>query len=326
MNLRKIASWRPDTLIVMILSAVTIAILFPARGSFASAWDTVTTAAIAFLFFLYGARLSPAEAFEGLKHWRLHTLILAFTYVVFPIIGIALFPLQHMVGHNLYAGFLFLCLVPSTVQSSVAFTSVARGNVAGAIVSASTSNLLGVVITPVLVMFFMSGSGFHVSGSVFIDVALQLLVPFILGQIARLWRPIAKMSASPVTKNVDRLSIAFVVYGAFSEGIVLGVWTSIAWWQLVIVVLLSLILVELMLWLTWTAASRFGFDYGDRVAIQFCGTKKSLATGLPMAAVIFPQSAAVIILPLMVFHQIQLMVCSVRASRYARQLDEHAAS
>ena len=168
-------------------------------------------------------------------------------------------------------------------------------------------------------MFFMSGSGFHVSGSVFIDVALQLLVPFILGQIARLWRPIAKMSASPVTKNVDRLSIAFVVYGAFSEGIVLGVWTSIAWWQLVIVVLLSLILVELMLWLTWTAASRFGFDYGDRVAIQFCGTKKSLATGLPMAAVIFPQSAAVIILPLMVFHQIQLMVCSVRASRYARQ-------
>lgn len=164
MNLRKIASWRPDTLIVMILSAVTIAILFPARGSFASAWDTVTTGAIAFLFFLYGARLSPAEAFEGLKHWRLHTLILAFTYVVFPIIGIALFPLQHMVGHNLYAGFLFLCLVPSTVQSSVAFTSVARGNVAGAIVSASTSNLLGVVITPVLVMFFMSGSGFHVSG------------------------------------------------------------------------------------------------------------------------------------------------------------------
>ena len=85
----------------MILSAVAIAILFPARGGFASAWDTVTTGAIAFLFFLYGARLSPAEAFEGLKHWRLHTLILAFTYVVFPIIGIALFPLQHLVGHNL---------------------------------------------------------------------------------------------------------------------------------------------------------------------------------------------------------------------------------
>ncbi|MEJ4113094.1 bile acid:sodium symporter family protein [Corynebacterium kroppenstedtii] len=311
-------------LIVMILIAVAVAVFFPAQGEFANTWETVTTAAIACLFFLYGARLSPSEAVAGLKHWRLHTTILIFTYVVFPLIGLALFPLHNIIGDDLYAGVVFLCLVPSTVQSSVAFTSIARGNIAGSIVSASTSNLVGVVVTPVLVMFFMSDSGFHISATVFIDVALQLLVPFIIGQAARMWRPVTTIAASPLTKNVDRLSIAFVVYGAFSHGIVLGVWTSIAWWQLAVVVVLSLAMVEVMLWLTWTVAHQLGFDYGDRVAIQFCGTKKSLATGLPMAAVMFPHSATMIILPLMVFHQIQLMVCSVRASRYARRRACHA--
>lgn len=149
----------PDPLILLILGAVVVAIFLPARGDFAQGFSLATKVAIALLFFLYGARLSPQEALAGLKNWKLHTTILSFTYLIFPLIGLALFPLQFVVGKELYLGLLYLSLVPSTVQSSVAFTSVARGNVAGAIVSASTSNLMGVVITPLLVMLLMGSSG-----------------------------------------------------------------------------------------------------------------------------------------------------------------------
>ncbi|MDO5684872.1 MAG: bile acid:sodium symporter family protein [Bifidobacterium sp.] len=308
-----------DPLIILIMAAVVTACLFPARGEVAQAWDLVTNCAIALLFFLYGARLAPSEAIDGLKHWRLHTTILAFTYVVFPVIGLALFPLSKVLGADLYAGVLFLALVPSTVQSSVAFTSIARGNVAGAIVSASASNLLGVFVTPLLVMVLMSGPGVHLSGQTFIDVAVQLLVPFIVGQFARLWRPVVKVAKSPLTKNVDRLSIAFVVYGAFSAGITMGVWHLVHLWQIGVLVVLAFVWVEVMLWMTWWWAGRRGFSRPDQIAIQFCGTKKSLATGLPMAAVMFGTQASIIILPLMLFHQIQLMICSVRASKYAAQ-------
>ena len=318
--LTKLRNWRPDPLIVLIVLAVIIAIILPAEGSFATGFGWFTKAAIALLFFLYGARLSPQEALEGLKHWRLHTLILVFTYIVFPIIGLLLFPLAHVVGQPLFLGILFMCLVPSTVQSSVAFTNIAGGNVAGAIVSASTSNLLGVFITPVLVMLTMQGSGLHISTDVFIDVALQLLVPFVAGQLARVSRTIRTIAASPATKNVDRFSIAFVVYAAFSEGIVEGIWSRVGWWQIVLVAILSVVLVEFMLALTWQTGKRLGFNYNDLVAIQFCGTKKSLATGLPMAAVLFPTTAAMMIIPLMIFHQLQLFICSLRASRYAREL------
>ncbi len=159
---------KPDPLIVLIILAVIIAIIAPARGSFADIFGQLTNVAIALLFFLYGARLSTQEALNGLKHWRLHLTILAFTFVVYPLIGIALRPLTAVISHDMYLGILFLTLVPSTVQSSVAFTSIAKGNVAGAIVSASASNLVGVIITPLLVMLLMgTGGGVHIDTSVF---------------------------------------------------------------------------------------------------------------------------------------------------------------
>ena len=179
----KLPNKRPDPLITLILLAVLLATFFPARGDFAEWFSVATKIAIALLFFLYGARLSTKEALTGLKHWRLHLTILAFTFVVFPLIGIALRPATAVLSPDIYLGILYLTLVPSTVQSSVAFTSVARGNVAGAIVSASASNLVGVVATPALVMLLMSsGSGIKIDGSVFADIAIQLLLPFIVGQ------------------------------------------------------------------------------------------------------------------------------------------------
>lgn len=310
-----------DPLIILIIAAVLLAIAAPARGEFAEIFSLLTKLAIAVLFFLYGARLSPQEAIAGIKNWKLHLTILSFTFVLYPLVGIALRPLSGFINPKLYLGVLFLTLVPSTVQSSVAFTSIAKGNVGGAIVSASASNLAGVVLTPLLVALLIQAgnTGVQVDGSVFAQIALQLLAPFIVGQLARPW--IRGFAASQGTKIVDRGSIAMVVYSAFSGGMVAGVWSTVNTWEFLFLVVLSLTLVTGMLWLSRTLSSRLGFSRADRIAIEFCGSKKSLATGLPMAAVLFGSGTSalgLLILPLMIYHQTQLIVCSALASRYAR--------
>ena len=312
---------KPDPLIVLIILAVIIAIIAPARGNFADIFGQLTNVAIALLFFLYGARLPTQEALNGLKHWRLHLTILAFTFVVYPLIGIALRPLTAVISHDMYLGILFLTLVPSTVQSSVAFTSIAKGNVAGAIVSASASNLVGVIITPLLVMLLMgTGGEVHIDTSVFSEIALLLLAPFVLGQLTRRWA--GKVAQSKATKIVDRGSIAMVVYSAFSKGVVDGIWSSISLWDLAFLVVFAAAFVAFMLWLTRKASQKMGFNRADTIAIEFCGSKKSLATGLPMASVIFASGGAslgLLILPLMIYHQVQLMMCSWLAARYAQR-------
>jgi len=310
-----------DPFLLYILLSALVGFLLPTSGAATDVLDWATKIAIFLLFLGYGARLSTAEAWAGLKHWRLHLTILAFTFVVFPLIGIALRPATAVLSSDIYLGILYLTLVPSTVQSSVAFTSVARGNVAGAIVSASASNLVGVVATPALVMLLMSsGSGIKIDSSVFADIAIQLLLPFIIGQLARRW--VKETASAQWTKTVDRGSIAMVVYSAFSAGIVAGIWHQVSIIDVIILTAFSIILVALMLWLTRFIALRCGFNREDMIAIQFCGTKKSLATGLPMAAVIFGSSnVGLLILPLMIFHQVQLIMCAWLSARYAR--DDH---
>ena len=312
---------KPDPLIVLIILAVIIAIIAPARGNFADIFGQLTNVAIALLFFLYGARLPTQEALNGLKHWRLHLTILAFTFVFYPLIGIALRPLTAVISHDMYLGILFLTLVPSTVQSSVAFTSIAKGNVAGAIVSASASNLVGVIVTPLLVMLLMgTGGGVHIDTSAFGEIALLLLAPFVLGQLTRRW--VRKVAQSKATKVVDRGSIAMVVYSAFSKGVVDGIWSSISLWDLAFLVVFAAAFVAFMLWFTRKASQKMGFKRADTIAIEFCGSKKSLATGLPMASVIFASGGAslgLLILPLMIYHQVQLMMCSWLAARYAQR-------
>lgn len=289
---------RIDPLIVLIVIAAALAFIYPAPPAFA----TITNLGIALLFYLYGARLSTSEALQGLKHWKLHVTILAFTFLVYPLIGVAL---GKILPPELALGILYLCLVPSTVQSSVAFTSIARGNVAGAIVSASLSNLVGVLATPLLVMMLMNREA-AIDTSVFLEISLLLLAPFVLGQLTRRWTK--NIAASKLTKIVDRGSIALVVYTAFSKGNFDATWETIA-----VLVAFSFALVAFMLWLTKVAGKRLGFSLPDIRAIQFCGSKKSLATGLPMAAVIF--GGGTVILPLMIYHQVQLMMCSWYASR-----------
>ena len=318
-----------DGFILAILAAVALASLLPAGGAVAEGLDRAVKVAIALLFFMYGGRLEPREALAGLRHWRLHCVILAFTFVVFPLMGQALRLLEGwLLPEVLLAGVLYLCAVPSTVQSSIAFTSIAKGNVAGAIVSASASNLLGVVLTPLIVVLTMSTAGkveFHL-GAVW-DLCLQILLPFLLGQLSRPWTATYLSRNKSRLKYVDRGIIVAVVYAAFSRGMREGMWSLVSVGDMLVLLGVVLALLALMLWATSAAARRLGFDREDRIAIQFCGTKKSLATGLPMALVLFPgQPVGLLVLPMMVFHQVQLMACSVLAGRYSREVPDEPAS
>lgn len=312
-----------DGYLLLLLGTVGLATLLPAEGAAAGAVQDAVNVAVGLLFFLYGARLSPQEALAGVRHWRLHLLILGCTFVLFPLLGeAAVRLLPHAVlATQLRTGVLFLTLLPSTVQSSIAFTSMARGNVAAAIYAATFSSLLGIVLTPLLAAWLLSsGTGVRVSGGQLLDIVLQLLVPFAAGQLLRRWVAPWLARHRPVTVLVDRGSILLIVYSAFSEGVRQGIWSRVTISELLWLAGLCLVLLAVVLALTGTLGRRLGFDRADRIAIRFCGSKKSLANGLPLATILFPAgSIGLTVLPLMLFHQIQLMVCTVLAQRWGRR-------
>jgi sodium/bile acid cotransporter 7 len=225
------------------------------------------------------------------------------------------------VGTQLALGLLFLCTLPSTVQSSIAFTSIARGNVPAAVCSASFSSLIGIVLTPLLVNVLIHAQGaVSAPANAIRSIILQLFVPFVAGQIARRWIGGFVERHKQVLGLVDRGSILLVVYTAFSAAVVEGLWHQVSFEALAVLGVLCSLLLAIALFATAQFGKRLGFSRADRITILFCGSKKSLASGVPMANVLFASSAVgAIVLPLMLFHQIQLMVCAVLAQRYALQ-------
>ncbi|WP_082899601.1 bile acid:sodium symporter family protein [Rhodococcus phenolicus] len=319
---------RLDPFLVGILATVAVAAMLPAGGVVLTGFTWASKIAVGVLFFLYGARLSTREAIDGLKHWRLHATILTTTFVIFPLLGMAARVLvPWLLTEPLYLGVLYLCVLPSTVQSSIALVSVARGNIPGAIVSASASSLLGIFVTPILVALTMATQGVTFSASAVLDIVLMLLVPFAAGQVLRRWVGTWVKEHGRILKLVDRGAILLVVYVAFSRGMNEGIWSSLSLGRLLALVLVCIVLLAFVLALTWFGSRRLGFAYEDRTAILFCGSTKSLATGLPMATLLFPgRPIGLIVLPLMLFHQIQLLVCAAIATRLARNVPEPVAA
>ncbi|MCB8820479.1 bile acid:sodium symporter family protein [Microvirga rosea] len=304
---------------IAIFGMVVLASIFPLKGEPAELFSTATNLAIALLFFLHGARLSRDVVIAGMIHWRLHLFVLATTFVIFPILGLIVVAVPGLMTPALATGVLFLCVVPSTVQSSIAFTSIAEGNVPAAICSASASNILGMFLTPLLVglLFHTQGNG-GFSVDALKGILLQLLAPFILGQVLQPVLSCWLGRHKALTQIVDRGSILMVVYGAFSEAVIGGLWHKLSALDLTAVVIIDVILLAAILCFTYYVSGWFGFRRADRITIAFCGSKKSLASGAPMANVIFAgQDVGSIVLPLMIFHQIQLMVCAVLARRFA---------
>jgi sodium/bile acid cotransporter 7 len=311
-----------DPYILAMFGTVALAALLPARGQGAVAADLAANAGIVFLFFLHGTRISPGAAWDGLRQGRLHLAVLFSTFALFPGLGLLLQPLAtRALPPALATGLLFLCILPSTVQSSIAFTSIARGNVAAALCAASASNLLGVILTPLLAGWLLHSQGAHLSLDVLRDIALQLLAPFLAGQVLRKWIGGWITRHKVVLGLADRGSILLIIYVAFSKGVVDRVWTQIRVADLLVLAVFLVVLLGLALTLTALLARRaLKLRIEDEIVLQFCGSKKSLASGLPMAKVLFPgPQLALIVLPLMIFHQLQLIVCAVLARRYANR-------
>jgi len=309
----------PDPYILAIIAMVVLASLVPVRGVAAADFAILTKAAIALLFFLHGARLSREAVIAGLTHWRLHLTVLAATFVMFPLLGLAAerLPAAILPG-SLSAGVLFLCCLPSTVQSSIAFTSIARGNVAAAVCAASASNLFGIFITPLLVAVALRTHGAPFSAGAFEAVIVQLFIPFVAGQLARRWIGGWIAGHARLVGWVDRGSILLVVYGAFSAAVTQGIWRQVSAVQIAVLAVVCGLLLAIVLIATTLGSRVLGFAKADEITIVFCGSKKSLASGVPMASILFPPpSVGLMVLPLMIFHQLQLMACALIAQAYA---------
>ncbi len=301
-----------------------VASLLPLRGRAAEVLDAVTLAAIFALFFLHGVRLPREALVTGLTDWRLHLAILGITFALFPIAGLALnAAMPGLLPPELWTGMLFLCALPSTVQSSIAFTSMAHGNVAGAVAAAAFSNLLGVVLTPLLVSLMLQTSGASVSLSGIGKIVGLLFLPFVLGHALRGWLfPLIK-DRPALTTAVDKGTILLAVYGAFSAARVEGLWSRVPPAALGAVTLLCLLLLAFVLAASWAVGRFGGFSRESRAAILFCGSVKSLASGVAMARLLFPGAAAgFVILPIMLFHSFQLIVCAWIAARIGKGLGD----
>nr|WP_218057838.1 bile acid:sodium symporter family protein [Gilliamella apicola] len=312
-----------DSFLLILICVVITASFFPCEGQAKTVFECLTTFAIGLLFFMHGAKLSFQAIVSGIKNWRLHLLIFTTTFVIFPILGVMMQLLvPTFLSHDIYLGFVYLCVLPATVQSAIAFTSIAKGNVAAAICSASASTLLGVFITPILVGLLIhtqTSASMNIIDAI-ISIMLKLMLPFVAGHLSR--RFIGKWidKYKNIISKTDRLSILLVVYVAFSDAVVNGIWSQVGFLSLLNIIFFSIILLVIVLIITTYSARFFDFNKEDEITIVFCGSKKSLASGIPMASVIFPMSMmGILILPLMIFHQIQLMICAFLAARYAKR-------
>ncbi|MEY4982537.1 MAG: hypothetical protein RIR62_803, partial [Pseudomonadota bacterium] len=309
-----------DRYMMALILTVGLAALLPARGVVAEVLSQVTFWIVALLFFLYGAKLSLAATWAGLTNWKLQLGVLLCTFALFPLLVQGMQPLVALgLPAAIGIGILYIGCLPSTVQSSIAFTSVSGGNVAGALCAASLSNLIGVVLSPVLLAVLLHrAQGEGIALDAIWKIAQQILLPFALGQLCRpLLSDVLNRHKLPLM-IVDRGSILLIVYAAFSAGVVGGIWQMLSLGAIAGLIALCVGLLAVVMGVITLAGRLAGLPQGDRLALLYCGSTKSLATGLPMAGILFAGSdIALIILPLMLFHLIQLTVLAVLSQRIA---------
>lgn len=313
----------PDRFILWLLATLLLGARFPVAGTAAVIVDALTLGAIFTLFFLHGVRLPREALLSGVTDWRLHVAILGLTFAVFPLAGLALsIALPGLLAPELWTGLLFLCALPSTVQSSIAYTSIARGNVAGAVAAAAFSNLLGVFLTPLLVALILQTQGATISLASIGKIFALLFLPFLLGHALRPLLLPYVADRPTLTTIVDKGTILLAVYGAFSAATVEGVWSRLPGREIAMLSGLLLLLLAAILAFAWALGRAGRFSRKSRAAILFCGSVKSLASGAPMARLLFPGAAAgLIILPVLIFHTLQLIICAWIAGAMARRRD-----
>ncbi|MEL6415257.1 MAG: bile acid:sodium symporter family protein, partial [Pseudomonadota bacterium] len=288
----------------------------------------VTKFGIAFVFFLHGANLAPENLVAGVKNWKVHALIQATTFVMFPILGLAIyFGLAPVLPESSRLGFFFLAALPSTISSSVAMTVLGKGNVPAAVFNATLSGLLGLLLTPVMISIVTATASVQFSLlDAIINIAMTLLAPFVIGQIAR---PVIKAFLAknkPVISWIDRSVILLIVFTSFATSTAGGIWSRFTGLEITATLALVLILLGVAFSFTVFTARRLNLSREDEVAAVFCGSTKSLANGAPIAQILFAGSPVlgVILLPLMLYHQLQLVGCALMAQRYAQRAEASA--
>ncbi|PTE21606.1 hypothetical protein C5F48_11300 [Cereibacter changlensis JA139] len=311
-----------DAYMLLLIALVAAGLILPVQGVAAAGLKQVTVWAVALLFFLYGAKLDASAVRSGLLNWRVQGLTFGATYVLFPLLGLGLaFLFGRGLGPDLTFGLVFLAVLPSTVQSSIAFTGMAGGNVPAAICAASVSNLIGVVLTPALVALLLHQGGGAISGAAVMKIAAQILLPFAVGQAARPWIGGFVRRHRRMTLTVDRGAILMIVYSAFSAGTVSGLWSAIPVLSLVLLFGVVALLLALSMKIVTLCGRAAGLPGEDRAVLLFCGSTKSLASGLPIATALVPAATlGATVLPLMLYHMTQLLVCALIAQRHSRRL------
>ena len=315
-----------DWFLAGIATAMALAWLAPGPGA-EGGWlqpARLTKGGVSLIFLLHGLGLAPSALRAGASRWPVHLVVQLATYLAFPLLGLGL--LQWAGGAiepDLRLGFFFLCALPSTVSSSVAMTAAARGNVAVAIFNASLSSLLGIVLTPLWVGWMVRDGGHALPiGRVVLDLILWLLLPLGVGQALRPWLGEWAARNKRAIGRVDRATILLLVYTSFCDSVERGVWTGRGAGPATATLIGSAAILAAMLAGMGLACRLLGFPPGDRTAAIFCGSKKTLASGVPMARLIFAASPGVdlglVLLPIMVYHPMQLVVCGALASRWGR--------
>ncbi len=317
--------FKPDWFLLGMVLATVLAWAFPNPGA-SGGWlypEILTKAGVALIFFLHGLTLSFGALRAGALNWRLHALVQGSTYVMFPVMGLGLNAmLGGQLSPDLALGLFFLCALPSTVSSSVAMTAAAHGNVAGAVFNATLSSLIGIVVTQLWISLVMKTTGEAPPiGPVIIDLVKWLVLPLAVGQALRPWLGAWAQRHKPRINLVDRLTILLLVYTSFCDSFKQGIWTGHGAGQLIVITLVCGGLFTVVMLLTGAASRGLGFNRADRIAAMFCGSKKTLASGVPMAKLIFGAhpGMGLILLPIMIYHPLQLIVCGVLAQRWGKQ-------
>jgi len=310
-----------DPFLLALFGMVVLAVLLPEPGRSGGFLhlEAVSTYGVAVVFFLYGLTLAPEKMKAGLVHWRLHLIVVFGTFILFPAVTLATEKLATpLFPPEVWIGFFYVAALPSTVSSSVAMTSLAKGNVPGALFNASLSSLIGVFATPALMAWYLaqSGAGSLPLGTVILKIVLLVLVPTLLGQL--LHKPLLKWSArhARTIKLLDRAVILSIVYNSFADSVISGLWQQHDPLMLTEIAVASVVLFGVIYGLLMIPCALLGFNREDRIAALFCGSKKSLATGVPLAGIIFAGNPAlgVIIAPIMIYHFLQLVIVSVIAN------------
>lgn len=319
-------SLRPDWFLSGMVIAVFLAWLFPEPGA-RGGWlhpEILTKAGVALVFFLHGLSLSFQSLRHGILQWRLHLVVQLCCFVLFPVLGLTFSALTAgFLPESLRIGFIFLCAIPSTVSSSVALTAAAHGNVPAAVFNATISSLLGVVVTPLWMTIIsreIEGESAPL-GPVIMELVIWLVLPLTVGQLMRPWfGAIASRNRARIN-TIDRLTILMLIYTSFCDSMIMGIWTRHGGISLIATVLGSIGLFYAVFSIISGICSLMHFSWPDRIAVLFCGSKKSLANGIPMSQLMFGSDPGLglILLPVMIYHSIQLVICGVLAGRWAKR-------